>query len=131
MLRLGCGGWVTETGDAQLPLLDTWQVQPQRGVCALRVARGRARPELWFICDVVIAFIIAETFTHAPPLPNSYLGCTGATNGSRSLPSTRTRLLVLCRFANLTWDNPGFFLTDGYNACSNRTRRVLPRMLLM
>ena len=27
MLRLGCGGWVTETGDSQLPLLDAWQVQ--------------------------------------------------------------------------------------------------------
>ena len=27
MLRLDCGGWVTETGDSQLPLLDSWQVQ--------------------------------------------------------------------------------------------------------
>ena len=32
MLRLGCGGWVTETGDSQLQLLDAWQVQPHRGV---------------------------------------------------------------------------------------------------
>jgi len=34
-----------------------------------------------------------------------------------------------CRFANLTWDNPGFFLTNGYEACINRSRQA--RVLLM
>jgi hypothetical protein len=47
------------------------------------------------------------------------------------LPSSQNRSHSPHRFANLTWDNPGFFFTDGYNACSNRTRRVQPSMLLM
>lgn len=38
MLRLGCGGWVTETGDSQLPLLDSWQVQPHASPMIDRIA---------------------------------------------------------------------------------------------
>ena len=38
MLRLGCGGWVTETGDSQLPLLDSWQVHPHASPMIDRIA---------------------------------------------------------------------------------------------
>ena len=43
MLRLQCGGWVTETGDSQLPLLDKWQVL--KAACCV-VAESCAQPSL-------------------------------------------------------------------------------------